>query len=475
MRVHPQVGVACDDGDACTGLGTCDASSGCSGATAKTCNDGNSCTEDSCDSVLGCQHDPLSGDFCDDGDACTLGDTCLSGACIGEGEGCDDGNPCTVDVCTGESNCTHTPTVGESCDDGDTCTIGINAMPRGSCVGGPLNCDDGEECTDDTCDPSSGCTYTDSVSNPGCPTFDADEDGVLGDADNCPLVPNPDQADTDETGPGDLMCECLSGRRGYRQGENQRSGRKPGVSVYGKAARGTPCACPTAWRTVREQPSPVAHAMWLFATCKANQCGELCSEGTASDECSTCIIEQCDPIIPQCTGLGTQAIDGDCPQGTILHCDGTCWPQSYWEGLTGNGECDEILNCGRLDWMVGSARIRESVAQGPQRIATTPACCWRPRWHPWAMACASRITTAARKTSMEGTARRSVMPQTFRTVRGIASRLQALVDQAGSGTCQFEYYCEALEYDQGDCGPAPFACEADEIPDCIGGCVTKRR
>ena len=413
-----QVGVACDDGDACTGLGTCDASSGCSGATAKTCNDGNSCTEDSCDSVLGCQHDPLSGDFCDDGDACTLGDTCLSGACIGEGEGCDDGNPCTVDVCTGESNCTHTPTVGESCDDGDTCTIGDQCNAEGSCVGGgPLNCDDGEECTDDTCDPSSGCTYTDSVSNPGCPTFDADEDGVLGDADNCPLVPNPDQADTDETGPGDLCANACLGAGDIDKVKTSAVGESQVYPCMGGCQGDTVCmsncVADSTGATVSCSACYVA-----FATCKANQCGELCSEGTASDECSTCIIEQCDPIIPQCTGLGTQAIDGDCPQGTILHCDGTCWPQSYWEGLTGNGECDEILNCEAFGLDGGEC-------QDPGE-------------------CGAGATTNCYDSCV---------------------LLETALASMGNGVCEPDYNCSAKNFDGGDCEAV---CDATDIQDCQG-------
>ena len=40
---------------------------------------------------------------CDDGDTCTLGDTCSEGACLaGPKLNCDDGNPCTEDVCQGD-------------------------------------------------------------------------------------------------------------------------------------------------------------------------------------------------------------------------------------------------------------------------------------------------------------------------------------------------------------------------------------
>jgi hypothetical protein len=38
-------------------------------------------------------------------------------------------------------------------------------------------------------------------------SIDADSDGVCGDVDNCPTVPNPDQTDSDGDELGDA-CEC---------------------------------------------------------------------------------------------------------------------------------------------------------------------------------------------------------------------------------------------------------------------------
>jgi hypothetical protein len=48
----------CDDGNACNGLETCDGSSGCVPGTPLVCNDGNTCTDDSCDPALGCVFTP---------------------------------------------------------------------------------------------------------------------------------------------------------------------------------------------------------------------------------------------------------------------------------------------------------------------------------------------------------------------------------------------------------------------------------
>jgi hypothetical protein len=35
-----------------------------------------------------------------------------------------------------------------------------NACEEGECVGEPLDCDDGNPCTDDACDPAQGCSST---------------------------------------------------------------------------------------------------------------------------------------------------------------------------------------------------------------------------------------------------------------------------------------------------------------------------
>jgi hypothetical protein len=60
-------------GDACV-------SGVCTGGPPPTCDDGNACTDDFCDPLLGCQNVPNTAP-CDDGSACTVGDVCSGGAC----------------------------------------------------------------------------------------------------------------------------------------------------------------------------------------------------------------------------------------------------------------------------------------------------------------------------------------------------------------------------------------------------------
>lgn len=54
----------------------------CTGVGTLPCDDGNSCTQDSCEAAARCVKVDASG-ACDDGSACTAGDTCSGGECKG--------------------------------------------------------------------------------------------------------------------------------------------------------------------------------------------------------------------------------------------------------------------------------------------------------------------------------------------------------------------------------------------------------
>ncbi len=81
------------------------------------CDDGNPCTEDSCDAELvQCFHRQVTeGTPCDDGDRCTENDRCSDGHCQGTITNCDDNDPCTADDCDPDAGCTH---VELCCDNG---------------------------------------------------------------------------------------------------------------------------------------------------------------------------------------------------------------------------------------------------------------------------------------------------------------------------------------------------------------------
>ncbi|MBM4394508.1 MAG: hypothetical protein FJ087_02320 [Deltaproteobacteria bacterium] len=156
-RVPANEGAACDDGNPCTAGETCVAGA-CAGDDPTDCGDGNDCTDDLCDPASGCRS-VGSVSSCEDGDPCTAGDACEAGACVGGGPAdCDDGNPCTSDSCDQGTGCAHDPNEAP-CDDLDPCTVG-DACAAGGCAGTiPLDCSDGNPCTDDGCDPATGCGH----------------------------------------------------------------------------------------------------------------------------------------------------------------------------------------------------------------------------------------------------------------------------------------------------------------------------
>ncbi len=176
---------ACDDGNACTDSDACNAGA-CEG-TPVDCNDDDVCTADACDPASGCVYTPVPGP-CDDGDVCTLDDTCDNGTCAaGSPLNCDDENLCTVDSCDPTTGCVHDPAPvdGTPCDDDDACTEN-ETCNGGLCVVVLVDCDDGDACTDDSCDPATGCVHT-AIPNciPGCQS-DADcDDGDACTADTC--------------------------------------------------------------------------------------------------------------------------------------------------------------------------------------------------------------------------------------------------------------------------------------------------
>jgi hypothetical protein len=194
-------GTACEDGNLCTAPDVCSAGSCVSGADV-SCGDLNDCTSDTCNPADGCHHTDLTGTACSDGDPCTSPDVCQSGACVPGTNICgctvnadclpyEDGDPCNGTlVCDASGDCVVDPATIITCDpssdtdclknrcdpstgdcrmweepNGTTCTDGSVCTPvdlcaSGLCTGtGTLPCGDGNVCTDDGCDPVTGCTH----------------------------------------------------------------------------------------------------------------------------------------------------------------------------------------------------------------------------------------------------------------------------------------------------------------------------
>jgi len=118
------------------------------------CNDGDPCTNDSCNGDNICVH-TANTSSCDDGLFCTTGETCTAGVC-GGGSATDcsgSSDQCNTGSCNEAADaCEASPAnEGGSCDDGLFCSTG-ETCGSGACGGGgATNCNDGVGCTTDSC------------------------------------------------------------------------------------------------------------------------------------------------------------------------------------------------------------------------------------------------------------------------------------------------------------------------------------
>ncbi len=130
-----------EDGDLCNGTLFCKQFK-CvvDPKTVVTCDaSGNTCAENMCDKATGkcAAQNATDGKSCDDANECTGKDACKAGKCEGSSVDCDDKNPCTDDKCDSAVGCTHAPNTG-ACDDGDKCTEN-DSCDEGLCKPGKTN------------------------------------------------------------------------------------------------------------------------------------------------------------------------------------------------------------------------------------------------------------------------------------------------------------------------------------------------
>ncbi len=339
-------GFACEDGDACSVGDVCTDGSCVPGAPAN-CNDGNPCTEDSCDPVEGCTHAGIDKE-CNDGNVCTVGDHCVDGLCSAGQETllCDDENPCTVDACVPESGCSHSPLAGD-CDDGNACTVGEQCV-AGQCVGTePLNCSDGNPCTDDSCDPKTGCAYK--LNSAPC-----DDGDICTAGDHCHLgecihsqVLVCDDSNPCTNDSCDAATGCQFVANNLPCDDNNTCTQGEGCSG-GWCTGGLPVSCDDGNLCTDDTCDPAAgceHESNSAPCTDGNACtlGDICADGSCKpgtepldcDDANPCTDDSCNPAagcihvdnaLPcddgdACT-LGDTCADGSCKPGTEpLDCD----------------------------------------------------------------------------------------------------------------------------------------------------------
>lgn len=140
----------CDDGNSCT-VESCDSMLCVRGP--RDCDDGFSCTLDSCAEGSGCVHSPDPAMMCTTGFRCEPthpsadASGCVPQSACTMASQCDDANPCTVDACGAGMLCTNTPRTctpdASACTSAPVCnpTSGVCEDPFDpTSLGDPLHC-----------------------------------------------------------------------------------------------------------------------------------------------------------------------------------------------------------------------------------------------------------------------------------------------------------------------------------------------
>lgn len=326
--------IVCNDGNACNGVETCSAGV-CSPGTAPNCNDGNACTTDTCNPTSGCQNTPIAG--------CTACSTAAQ---------CDDGNSCTTDTCSG-GRCVNTAVAnGTACSDGNVCN-GNETCQNGACTAGTaLNCNDGNACTTDTCNPTGGCQNAPMPGCVPCSTAAQCNDGNPCTSDSCSGGRCTNTARTNGS-------SCSDG--------NACNGAETCQS--GTCTAGTPLACNDGDSCTTDACSPTSGCTYTrIAGCT------VCTGDAACDDGNPCTADTCgsDGLCRRtplpagsacndgdlCNGLETCDGAGRCMAGTALVCDdgnpctsdscdptGGCRQQPITGCCRSHGECADTNPC----------------------------------------------------------------------------------------------------------------------------------
>jgi hypothetical protein len=156
--------VDCDDSD-CSGMASCASCAGCdiggSCVSDGTVNPANPCEVCDVSASTTAWSPAPDGRPCPDSTVCDGREVCSAGSCVdGPALDCDDGDDCTTDTCMEPGGCAHASVAGccnvaLDCDDGDVCTTDDCTGSGGTCTAAPISgcCVDDADCSD-----ASACT-----------------------------------------------------------------------------------------------------------------------------------------------------------------------------------------------------------------------------------------------------------------------------------------------------------------------------
>ena len=386
-------GTVCTSSSNCDGPGRCEAGV-CNGADSIVCDDGNACTTDAC--VMGenrrytCQHTPkVCAGYGNCGDGVCNPET---GACevVVDHTRCDDGLACTDDLCT-SSGCTNVPK-HERCEDTNLCDallpvcdenqgcIQTTCRPRihGDCDGvAPKNCDDGNACTTDSCNPATGtCNNAAVVCNDGnaCTTDSCDattgqcrydvrtcDDNNACTIDSCDLATGLCK-NTPKTCNDGLSCTtdaCVNGACVFTPNNNECqdgnacNGAEVCDPTRGGCVPGTPVTCDDSDKCTVDSCNPQTGTCSSTAvTCNdGNPCtNDACNPQTGTctatprscDDNNPCTVDSCDTATGQCKNVLKSCNDGNLC--TTDSCDATTGQCTH-----GTVSCDDGNACNGIE------------------------------------------------------------------------------------------------------------------------------
>jgi len=259
------------------------------------CNDGNPCTNDTCDTGTGqCQNAPEpDGLPCDDLNACTSGNFCQNGTC-GQVVSCEDFDPCTDDACDPPTGvCLSTPV---ECDDANPCTSDFCNPEVGGCSFFPIvgtTCDDGNACT-----VGDICEFAPGAGSPSCRGFDACDDGDPCTADNCDPITGACQ---------NQPIQCDDGN--------------PCTTDFCDPGTGECLSTPTP-----DVPCDDGDACTMDDHCAQSAIGISCEGAPVTcDDLNLCTTDSCDPSTGQCLNKPIDCDDGQgCTDDVCLPTTGQC-------------------------------------------------------------------------------------------------------------------------------------------------------
>lgn len=290
-----------------------------------TCDDGSDCTADSCLGEAGCEHTPLSGTECVDGDVCTTADHCEDGDCVASPVLCDDLNPCTDDACDASGGCVFEPNQ-VPCDDGEACTV-ADTCNEGACKGFAVACDCNVDADCAALEDGDVCNGTLVCDTSGVPhTCKVDTATVV----SCPAPAGPDAVCSK------AACDAVTGACGFAPDHE-----------------GLVCSS--------------GDACTIGQTCQDGAC--LGGVALSCEDANECTADSCDPL----AGCVHTPIDGPCSDGDVCTDGDACVAGSCVAGQP--LDCDDGNDCSTDACESAVGCVHATVSGGGTDCCTVAADC----------------------------------------------------------------------------------------------------